>query len=126
MEFISGASKTHLGPGILTQIPYVGAFASASQQQKRANQSLIPLHVDLRGSVTLPPSRDATVPLKVKEQEVGNQAQVPVNVPLPEVTKESTWAGVLNGNRLAANGLALNYITPEIVKGNLVANPEKS
>lgn len=61
MESISGASKTQVGSGILTQIPYVGASALASQQQKQANQSPISLHVDLRGSVTPPISQVVTV-----------------------------------------------------------------
>ncbi|OIT08771.1 hypothetical protein A4A49_63120, partial [Nicotiana attenuata] len=128
MESISGAPKTQVGSGILTQIPYVGASALASQQQKQANQSPIPLHVDLRGSVTPPISRVATVSLSSKEQEVATQAPspAPVTVTLPEEPKESTWAGLFTGNRSSANGMALNYITPKLVEGNLVAKLEKS
>lgn len=66
-----------------------------------------------------------TVPLG-KEQEIRNQTPVPVTVPLPEVTREPTWAGVLNGNRSATNGMALHYITPDLVEGNLVTKLEKS
>lgn len=43
-----------------------------------------------------------------------------------EEPKESTWAGVLTGNRSAANGMTLSYITPEIIEENLVAKFEKA
>lgn len=73
MESISRISKTQVGGGIFTQIPYIGASASAGQQQKRANQSPIPMQVNLIDCVAPPPSRGVTVTLG-KKLEAGNQA----------------------------------------------------
>ncbi|OIT32324.1 hypothetical protein A4A49_08417 [Nicotiana attenuata] len=75
MESIFGASKMQARSVNLPQMSYGEASGSASQQQKKANQSPIPMHVDLRA----------------------------VTIPLPEDPKESIWAGVLTGNRSTAN-----------------------
>ncbi|OIT39901.1 hypothetical protein A4A49_59297 [Nicotiana attenuata] len=139
MESISGTSKVtnipgaskELGSVLSTQIYRGEASGSARQQQKQANQSPIPMHVDLRGSITPLAIREITVPLS-KEQDHAAKTLVGNTVPLMNkelkqaTSKESTWANVLTGNRSAANGMTLTYITPEIVEGNLVAKLEKS
>ncbi|XP_019250861.1 PREDICTED: uncharacterized protein LOC109229761 [Nicotiana attenuata] len=72
-----------------------------------------------------------TVPLS-KEQDhatktrAGNTVLLMNKEQKQATSKESTWANVLTGNRSAANGMTLTYITLEIVEGNLVAKLEKS
>lgn len=137
MDSISGTSNMQAGSGNFVHIYHGESSGSPSKQQKRANQSPIPVHVDLRENIT-PSVREVIVPLKSKEQE--NVTRVPspaiavTIVPLmnkeqnPAIVapKESTWARILTGNRSAGNGITLSYITPEIVEGNLVAKLEKT
>lgn len=53
-----------------------------------------------------------------------NQSPAHIIVPLQEIIRESTRAGFLNGNRKAANGMPLHYITPEVVESNHVVKLE--